>query len=131
MHWKSLAVAIAALPIASAAGAGQRTYINPIDLDYRYNFEQINEGVSYRTAADPAVVNYHGAYYLFLTLADGYWRSTDLIHWTFVTPEPLGVRRNCRAGRLGRRESPHPDAVHVVHSARLNPRHHRARNRQA
>ncbi|MEO7277291.1 MAG: family 43 glycosylhydrolase [Sphingomicrobium sp.] len=68
------------------ASAQQRTTINPVDLDYRYNFEQINDGVSYRTGADPAIVNHKGAYYLFLTLADGYWRSTDLIHWAFVTP---------------------------------------------
>jgi xylan 1,4-beta-xylosidase len=78
---------IAALMLAAApAAAQQRTYINPLDVDYRYNFEQINEGVSYRTAADPAIVNHKGVYYLFLTLADGYWRSPDLIHWTFVTP---------------------------------------------
>ncbi|MGE5563848.1 MAG: family 43 glycosylhydrolase [Bacillota bacterium] len=75
-----------AMAFATAAAAEQRTYINPLDVDYRYNFEQINEGVSYRTAADPAVVNHKGTYYLFLTLADGYWRSTDLIHWQFVTP---------------------------------------------
>ena len=62
------------------------TYANPIDIDYRYNFEQMNEGVSYRTGADPAVVLHKGEYYLFETLADGYWRSSDLIHWTFVTP---------------------------------------------
>ena len=74
------------LATAASAQAGQRTYINPIDLDYRYNFEQVNEGVSYRTGADPAIVNHKGVYYLFLTLADGYWRSTDMIHWTFVTP---------------------------------------------
>lgn len=71
---------------AAAAGAEQRTYINPLDVDYRYNFEQINDNASYRTGADPAVVNHKGVYYLFQTLADGYWRSTDLIHWTFVTP---------------------------------------------
>jgi hypothetical protein len=75
-----------AVAFASAAGAQRNTYTNPVDIDYRYNFEQINEGVSYRTGADPAVVNFHGSYYLFLTLADGYWRSTDLVHWTFVTP---------------------------------------------
>jgi hypothetical protein len=72
--------------LASTAAAEQRTYINPLDIDYRYNWEQTNEGISYRTAADPAVVRHKGAYYLFLTLADGYWRSTDLIHWTFITP---------------------------------------------
>jgi hypothetical protein len=70
----------------TSANAERHTYANPLDIDYRYNFEQINESVSYRTGADPAVVNHKGAYYLFLTLADGYWRSTDLIHWTFVTP---------------------------------------------
>ena len=81
-----------AATFSAPATAEQRTTINPIDLDYRYNFEQINEGVSYRTGADPAVVNYHGTYYLFLTLADGYWRSNDLIRWTFVTPSrwPFG-----------------------------------------
>jgi xylan 1,4-beta-xylosidase len=72
--------------LASTAAAQQRTYINPLDVDYRYNWEQLYEGISYRTAADPAVVRHKDAYYLFLTLADGYWRSTDLIHWTFVTP---------------------------------------------
>ena len=71
---------------ASGALAQQRTIINPVDIDYRYNFEQINDGASYRTGADPAVVNHKGAYYLFLTLADGYWRSTDLIHWNFIVP---------------------------------------------
>jgi xylan 1,4-beta-xylosidase len=68
------------------AQAPKRTTINPVDLDYRYNFEQMNQGISYRTGADPAVVRFKGAYYLFQTLADGYWRSTDLIDWTFITP---------------------------------------------
>src|SRR5947209_3146351 len=79
-------IAAAALVLTAPAHAEQRTYINPLDVDYRYNFEELNEGISYRTAADPAIVNHKGVYYLFLTLADGYWRSADLIHWTFVTP---------------------------------------------
>ena len=62
------------------------TYANPIDLDYRYNFEQLNQGISYRTGADPAIVRFKGQFYLFQTLADGYWRSPDLIHWSFVKP---------------------------------------------
>jgi xylan 1,4-beta-xylosidase len=79
-------IAVAAALWSTAVVAQQHTYANPLDLDYRYNWEDINQGVSYRTGADPAVVNHNGAYYLFLTLADGYWRSTDLVHWRFVTP---------------------------------------------
>ncbi len=72
---------------ASPAGAVQRrTYANPIDIDYRYNFEQVNQGISYRTGADPVVVRHGDAYYLFQTLADGYWRSTDLVDWRFIEP---------------------------------------------
>ncbi|WP_447727898.1 family 43 glycosylhydrolase [Sphingomonas koreensis] len=83
----ALTITLAAL-IATAAGAqpGKRTYANPIDIDYRYNFEQVNEGISYRTGADPVIVRHKGAYYLFQTLADGYWRSTNLVDWTFITP---------------------------------------------
>jgi xylan 1,4-beta-xylosidase len=69
-----------------AADTPQRTYANPVDIDYRYNFEQINEQISYRTGADPVIVRHGDAYYLFMTLADGYWRSTNLIDWTFITP---------------------------------------------
>lgn len=77
--------------MASSAGT-THTYTNPLDLDYRYNFEQINQGVSYRTGADPAVVNHKGTYYLFLTLADGYWRSTNLVDWQFVNPSRWPMR---------------------------------------
>ncbi|WP_375391587.1 family 43 glycosylhydrolase [uncultured Sphingomonas sp.] len=76
----------AAAALLALAAAPPRTYANPVDLDYRYNWEQANEGISYRTGADPAVVRHRGAYYLFLTLADGYWRSTDLLHWRFIKP---------------------------------------------
>jgi xylan 1,4-beta-xylosidase len=83
-----IALLLAASLIATAAGAqpARQTYINPIDIDYRYNFEQLNDGISYRTGADPAVVRFRHAFYLFETLADGYWRSTDLVHWAFITP---------------------------------------------
>ena len=71
---------------AFAADDSRRTYANPVDVDYRYNFEQINEQISYRTGADPVIVRHKDAYYLFMTLADGYWRSTNLLDWSFITP---------------------------------------------
>ena len=83
---KTILFTAGAALLAFPAAAQKRTYINPIDIDYRYNWEQTNQGVSYRTGADPAVVQHKGAYYLFQTLADGYWRSTDLIDWTFIKP---------------------------------------------
>jgi hypothetical protein len=76
----------AALIASGGAAAKQHTYANPVDIDYRYNWEQANEGVSYRTGADPAIVNHRGRFYLFETLADGYWMSDDLLHWKFVKP---------------------------------------------
>ncbi len=81
-----LLAALAAGASAAAEPPGRRTYANPVDLDYRYNFEQLNEGISYRTGADPVIVRHKDAYYLFQTLADGYWRSTNLLDWRFVTP---------------------------------------------
>jgi xylan 1,4-beta-xylosidase len=82
------ALCLSALLLAGTAAAqpAKRTYINPIDIDYRYNFEQINDNASYRTGADPAIVRHKDAYYMFQTLADGYWRSTDLIDWAFIKP---------------------------------------------
>jgi hypothetical protein len=86
-----LAVCVA-LAAGSSAHAQKRTYINPVDVDYRYNWEQTNNGISYRTGADPVIVRHKDAYYLFQTLADGYWRSTNLIDWTFIKPSmwPFG-----------------------------------------
>jgi hypothetical protein len=83
---RALCVGLALPGAAAAQSAGIRTYANPLDLDYRYNFEQLNEGISYRSGADPVIVPHRGAYYLFETIAGGYWRSEDLLRWTFITP---------------------------------------------
>jgi hypothetical protein len=80
-------LAAATARAGDAPAPGARTYANPLDIDYRYNFEHLNEGISYRTGADPAIVRHGDAYYLFLTLADGYWRSTNLVDWKFVAPD--------------------------------------------
>src|SRR5687768_11710501 len=75
-----------AAPPAPAQTPPQRTYANPIDIDYRYNFEQKNEGISYRSGADPVIVVHRGEYYLFETIGDGYWHSRDLGTWRHITP---------------------------------------------
>ncbi|MDQ3247041.1 MAG: discoidin domain-containing protein [Pseudomonadota bacterium] len=79
-------ISVAVAAGAQAAASGKRTTINPVDIDYRYNFEQINDDASYRTGADPAIVNHNGVFYMFQTLADGYWESRDLVDWRFITP---------------------------------------------
>jgi hypothetical protein len=71
---------------APAQPAGQKTWCNPVDIAYRYNFEQLNEGISYRSGADPVIINHRDEYFLFLTIAGGWWHSKDLVRWQFVTP---------------------------------------------
>jgi hypothetical protein len=89
-HRSPVLLAATGLLVAATTVAGQssgiRTYCNPIDIAYKYNFEQINEGISYRSGADPVLINHQGEYYLFVTVSGGYWHSKDLLHWGFVTP---------------------------------------------
>jgi len=63
------------------------TYCNPINLDYTYMIYNANEDISYRSGADPAVVKFRDEYYMFVTRSMGYWHSTDLLNWRFITPE--------------------------------------------
>ena len=81
-----LTVVAAAHGSAQTSPRRQRTYANPIDIDYRYNFEQKNQGISYRSGADPVIVVQRGEYYLFETIGDGYWQSHDLGTWRHITP---------------------------------------------
>ncbi|TRX72570.1 family 43 glycosylhydrolase [Carboxylicivirga sp. M1479] len=64
-----------------------QTYCNPIDLDYTYMVYNSSRNISYRSGADPAVVEFRGEYYMFVTRSFGYWHSTDLINWRFIRPE--------------------------------------------
>jgi hypothetical protein len=72
---------------ARAQSTQMSTYCNPINIDYTYMIYNANEDLSYRSGADPAVVEFRGEYYMFVTRSLGYWHSTDLSNWTFVTPE--------------------------------------------
>src|SRR5512133_2616778 len=64
---------------------GQKTYCNPMNLDYGYcpipNFTTFGK---HRATADPVIVTYKGDYFLFSTNQWGYWWSPDLSDWTFI-----------------------------------------------
>lgn len=65
----------------------QRTYCNPVNLDYTYMIYNAHNELSYRSGADPAIVEFQNEYYLFVTRSMGYWHSTDMLHWNFIKPE--------------------------------------------
>ncbi|MEQ8703805.1 MAG: family 43 glycosylhydrolase [Phaeodactylibacter sp.] len=65
-----------------------KTYCNPIDIDYSYmSHYRARNNVSYRSGADPAIVNFKGKYYLFVTRSHGYWVSDDMSNWKFIRPQ--------------------------------------------
>jgi hypothetical protein len=68
------------------ANAQQKTYCNPINIDYGYcpipNF--ITQG-KHRATADPVITFFKGEYYLFSTNQWGYWHSKDMLDWKFIS----------------------------------------------
>ncbi len=79
-------VAVILLLIAVVAGYGQqKTYCNPINIDYGYcpipNF--VTQG-KHRATADPVITFFKGKYYLFSTNQWGYWHSDDMLDWKFI-----------------------------------------------
>lgn len=68
------------------ANAQQKTYCNPINIDYGYTpIPNFSTWGRHRATADPVIVNYKGDYYLFSTNQWGYWWSKDMSHWNFVS----------------------------------------------
>lgn len=66
--------------------AQQRTYCNPINIDYGYTpFEQFSQNGKHRTTADPSIVRFRDNLFLFSTNQEGYWYSKDMLDWTFVS----------------------------------------------
>lgn len=75
------------LPKSFAQSTQMSTYCNPINIDYTYMIYNAHRNISYRSGADPAVVRFRNEYYMFVTRSMGYWHSTDLLNWSFITPE--------------------------------------------
>src|ERR1700744_3793937 len=84
---------------------GQKTYCNPMDISYRYNFEELNQHISYRSAADPVILTYKGEYSLFATISNGWWHSKDMVNWNFVTPDKWPMEDICAPAALGVRDT--------------------------
>ena len=75
----------------------QDTYCNPLNIDYTYMIYNSDRDISYRSGADPAVVEFRGEYYMFVTRSHGYWRSRDLLNWEFVRPGKNWYPQGCNA----------------------------------
>lgn len=80
-------VSLAVILLFSGQGfSQQKTYCNPINIDYGYcpipNF--VTQG-KHRATADPVITNFKGEYYLFSTNQWGYWHSSDMLNWKFIS----------------------------------------------
>ncbi len=80
-------VSLAGILLFSGQGfSQQKTYCNPINIDYGYcpipNF--VTQG-KHRATADPVITNFKGEYYLFSTNQWGYWHSSDMLNWKFIS----------------------------------------------
>lgn len=83
---KKMIVLLVVLMQSSITDAQQKTYCNPINIDYGYTpIPNFSEWGRHRATADPVIVNYKGDYYLFSTNQWGYWWSSDMLHWTFIS----------------------------------------------
>lgn len=72
------------------ASAQQKTYCNPVNIDYGYTpIPNFTEWGKHRATADPVIVNYKGDFYLFSTNQWGYWWSPDMLNWKFIAKKFL------------------------------------------
>lgn len=70
--------------------AQQKTFCNPINIDYGYTpIPNFSEWGRHRATADPVIVLYKGDYYLFSTNQWGYWWSSDMLNWKFISKKFL------------------------------------------
>ena len=84
MLLKKILVFFAVQALCFQSMAQNKTYCNPINVDYGYTpHESFTPWGKHRATADPVIVNYKGDFYLFSTNQWGYWYSSDMSNWTF------------------------------------------------
>jgi xylan 1,4-beta-xylosidase len=87
---KKLSVILLFVFASIQSEAQQKTYCNPINIDYGYTpIPNFSTWGRHRATADPVIVNYKGDYYLFSTNQWGYWWSSDMSNWNFVSKKFL------------------------------------------
>jgi xylan 1,4-beta-xylosidase len=74
-----------AFRVYAQSPAKQTTICNPLNLSYRFALDT----PSRREAADPAIILFKNKYYLFASKSGGYWKSDNLISWSFITSADL------------------------------------------
>lgn len=83
------------IALTAASFGQQKTYCNPINIDYGYcpipNF--VTQG-KHRATADPVITYFKGEYYLFSTNQWGYWHSKDMVSWKFIPRKFLRPEHN-------------------------------------
>lgn len=57
--------------VSAVSQENYKTYCNPIDIDYTYMVYNSHQDLSYRSGADPAVVEFQDEYYMFVTRSMG------------------------------------------------------------
>ena len=66
----------------------QKTFCNPMDLNYRFQPRGIN---AFREAADPLITLYKGKYFLFASHSGGYWYSDNMLDWKYIPIKSLPI----------------------------------------
>ncbi len=85
MHRK-IFLLIMVIVVGTSVYAQQKTYCNPVNIDYGYSpIPDLIKWGNHRATADPVIVNYKNEYYLFSTNQWGYWWSDNLLDWNFIS----------------------------------------------
>lgn len=74
------------------------TFCNPLNLEYNLQAYTVKHDVitpsdsgvpHWREAADPACLYFKGKYYLFASVSEAYWYSTDMVNWQILRTKDI------------------------------------------